>query len=157
MLIEKNDKEAFSTHATAIMLDGLGYLLRAPSGAGKSSLALQVLKAGGVLIADDQCLLHAENNTLIAKCPPAIKNKLEVRGIGVIMVNGIDQYPLNAIINLRPSDQIERLPHYRTESLCDVELPVFDIDARCPSALARLQVIGDILRNTASLEAKECA
>lgn len=142
-------------HSTAIALNGIGYLLRAPAGAGKSSLALRVLKAGGTLIADDQCSLFTQDDTLIAQCPDTILDKLEVRGIGVITVDAVKNHPVHALINLRPSEQIERVPEYRTERICGTQVPVFDLDARCPSSLARLQIIGDILKKTSNLEPKE--
>ena len=41
-------------HATAVLLDGKGVVLRGPSGSGKSDLALRLIDEGAILIADDR-------------------------------------------------------------------------------------------------------
>ena len=48
-------------HGTCVAIAGRGVLLRAPSGAGKSDLALRLIDAGARLVADDQVELAQDN------------------------------------------------------------------------------------------------
>ena len=48
-------------HATCIEVDGMGVLLRGPSGSGKSDLALRLIDGGARLVADDRTDLAVED------------------------------------------------------------------------------------------------
>ena len=71
-------------HATCIAIDSRGVLLLGPSGAGKSDLALRLIDAGAMLVADDQVVLRAEDGALLARPPPTLAGRMEVRGIGIV-------------------------------------------------------------------------
>lgn len=53
-------------HACAIEQAGVGLLIIAASGGGKSTLALALLQAGWRLVADDRVLLHTDTNVITA-------------------------------------------------------------------------------------------
>jgi HPr kinase/phosphorylase len=139
-------------HATAVAYQECGFLLRGITGAGKSDLALRLFKCGGALIADDQTILSFMDGHIIATCPEVLKNQLEIRGIGLVSVKTLESHPIHVIINLRPSSEIERMPKAHFEELHGVALPVYEIDARCPSAVDKLEIIADLLKHKRHLE-----
>ena len=134
-------------HATAIAFCGYGFLLRGPAGAGKSDLALRLVQEGGVLIADDQTVLRAQGDLLFASCPEALKDTLEVRGIGLVHVPTTGFHPVHAIVRLISRDHLERIPEQTTETLEDVTLPAFALDPFMASALARFKLFTCILED----------
>lgn len=79
-----------NVHATGIVLDGKGVLLRGPSGSGKSLLALTLLdgwEARGLrarLVSDDRVDLAVERDQLTMYPPPAIAGLIELRGRGIV-------------------------------------------------------------------------
>lgn len=78
-----------SYHGTLIKVNGHGVLLTGESGMGKSEIALELVKKGHVLIADDRvdiCRLH---NKIYGQAPDILKNMLEIRGIGIINVESM--------------------------------------------------------------------
>ena len=133
-------------HATAVTYKKCGFLLRGITGAGKSDLALRIFKCGGSLIADDQTILDVSADRITARCPDALRDKLEVRGIGLVSVKTLEAHPIHAIINLRPSSEIERMPKAHFEEIQGISLPVYELDARCPSAVDKLEIIAEILQ-----------
>ena len=76
-------------HGTCIEIDGLGVLLRAPSGGGKSDLALRLIDDGAHLVADDQVQLTARAGRLVATAPLRISGRMEVRGLGIVEVPSV--------------------------------------------------------------------
>ena len=71
-------------HSTCVQINGKGILILGIPGAGKTSLALQLMDRGARLVADDQIFLTlSADNTLIATSPPAIEGMMEIRGVGL--------------------------------------------------------------------------
>ena len=80
---------AESTTLHGVFLDVLeiGVLITGASAIGKSELALELISRGNGLIADDIVELHRTSpETLEGRCPPILKDFLEVRGIGIINI-----------------------------------------------------------------------
>lgn len=66
---------------------GLGVLLTGDSGIGKSETALELVKRGHRLVADDAVIIkRISENRLIGEAPEVIKNLMEIRGVGIINV-----------------------------------------------------------------------
>lgn len=74
-------------HGVLVEVYGEGLLLLGDSGIGKSEAAVELLKRGHRLIADDAVEIRkVSGNTLIGTSPALIRNYVELRGIGVINV-----------------------------------------------------------------------
>lgn len=80
-------KLAPSTAVHGVLVDvyGIGILITGNSGVGKSETALELIKKGHRLVADDCVEIYQESeNTLVGNAPPLIAHMLEIRGIGII-------------------------------------------------------------------------
>ena len=74
-------------HGVLMEVYGEGILLTGESGMGKSETAVELLKRGHRLIADDAVeIRRISANTLVGTAPAVIRNFVELRGIGIINV-----------------------------------------------------------------------
>lgn len=83
---------AVSTTMHGVFLDvlGMGVMLTGDSGVGKSELALELISRGSGLIADDIIELYRIAPEMIeGRCPPLLRDFLEVRGLGVLNIRAI--------------------------------------------------------------------
>ena len=142
-----------SVHATCVAVDGVGVMLRGPSGSGKSDLALRLIDGGAVLVSDDQVALSAgtgeQAGRVIARPPAAIAGLLEVRGIGLLPVSATASAPVALVVDLKPGGEIERMPEPATCSYLGVRLPLIALDPFRPSAPAALRLAMAALRRSA--------
>lgn len=77
----------FTCHGVLVEVYGEGILLTGDSGIGKSEVAVELLKRGHRLIADDAVEIRKiSNHALIGTAPELIRNYIELRGIGIINV-----------------------------------------------------------------------
>ena len=127
-------------HATAVVIEQKGVLLRGPSGSGKSDLALRLIDDGAVLISDDSTALIQRDGTVVAQCPASIAGKLEVRGLGIVEVPYIEEAALSMIVDLVDPDQVERLPVKRMEVLLCCRIPSILLAPFEASALVKIKM-----------------
>ena len=74
-----------AVHGVLVDIYGVGVLITGKSGVGKSETALELVKKGHRLVADDCVEIHQEGeNTLIGHPPKLIEHLLEIRGVGII-------------------------------------------------------------------------
>ncbi|RKQ35558.1 HPr(Ser) kinase/phosphatase [Oceanobacillus halophilus] len=74
-------------HGVLVDIYGVGVLITGQSGVGKSETALELVKRGHRLVADDSVEIRQEDyDTLIGNSPPLIEHMLEIRGLGIINV-----------------------------------------------------------------------
>jgi HPr kinase/phosphorylase len=138
-------------HGTTVDLEGRGVLILGPSGSGKSDLALRLIDGGAVLVADDQTELAAEDGRLVARPPAAIAGLLEVRGVGIARVAYRARTVLTTVVDLVPSDAVERLPGPDFAQFLGISLPLFRLfafEGSTPAKvrLATLSTTRDIMR-----------
>lgn len=77
-------------HGVLVEIYGEGVLITGESGMGKSECALELIKRGHRLIADDAVeIKNIDGETLIGTAPELIRYYMELRGIGVINVRHI--------------------------------------------------------------------
>jgi HPr kinase/phosphorylase len=74
-------------HGVLVDVYGIGVLLMGGSGIGKSETALDLVKRGHRLVADDAVeIRQTQENDLIGSAPELIQHLLEIRGLGIINV-----------------------------------------------------------------------
>lgn len=110
-------------HATSVAIRGRAVLLSAPSGGGKSDLALRLIDRGAVLVSDDYTLVKRMEGRLIATAPATIAGRMEVRGIGIVDLATTPEAPVALLIEL--ADDVERMPlDMRRRAIAGLDVPV---------------------------------
>ncbi len=72
-----------AVHGVLVDVYGIGVLITGKSGVGKSETALELVKRGHRLVADDCVEIRQEDqDTLIGHAPELIEHLLEIRGLG---------------------------------------------------------------------------
>ena len=76
-----------SVHGVLLDINGMGTLIIGKSGIGKSETALELVKRGHQLVADDRVEIYEkEVGVLIGEAPELIAQYIEVRGVGIVNV-----------------------------------------------------------------------
>ena len=97
-------------HGVLVEVYGEGILILGDSGVGKSETAIELVKRGHRLIADDAVeIKRVSAKTLVGSAPEIIRHYVELRGIGIVDVRRIfgmgavkDTEKIDYIINLEP-------------------------------------------------------
>ncbi len=75
----------FTRHGVMVEVYGIGILILGDSGIGKSETAIELIKRGHRLIADDAVeIRRVSSKTLVARAPDLIRHYIELRGIGIV-------------------------------------------------------------------------
>lgn len=76
-----------AVHGVLLDIYGLGVLITGKSGIGKSEVALDLVKRGHRLVADDMVeIRQVAEDTLVGNPPELLRHLLEIRGLGIIDV-----------------------------------------------------------------------
>ncbi|WP_423408183.1 HPr(Ser) kinase/phosphatase [Heyndrickxia sp. MSNUG] len=76
-----------AVHGVLVDIYGIGVLITGKSGVGKSETALELVKRGHRLVADDCVEIRQEDiGTLVGNSPELIEHLLEIRGLGILNV-----------------------------------------------------------------------
>ena len=97
-------------HGVLVEVYGEGILILGDSGVGKSETAIELVKRGHRLIADDAVeIKRVSATTLVGSAPEIIRHYVELRGIGIVDVRRIfgmgavkETEKIDMIINLEP-------------------------------------------------------
>lgn len=100
-------------HGVLVEVYGEGIFIKGDSGVGKSETAIELLKRGHRLIADDAVeLRRVSNRTIVGQAPENIRHFIELRGIGIINVNRVfgtgavkQSEKLDLVVELEPWDK----------------------------------------------------
>lgn len=90
-------------HASCVSIDDHAVLITGPSGSGKSDLSLRLLDRGFALVSDDQTILKRVGTHVVAAAPTTIRGKLEIRGLGILNVDVVDDIPVALAVEDRKS------------------------------------------------------
>lgn len=100
-------------HGVLVEVYGEGILILGESGVGKSETAIELVKRGHRLVADDAVeIKRVSDKTLVGSSPEIIRHFVELRGIGIIDVKEIfgigavkDTENIDMIIHLEPWEE----------------------------------------------------
>jgi len=131
-----------AVHGVLVDIYGVGVLITGNSGVGKSETALELVKRGHRLVADDCVEIRQEDkDTLIGGAPDLIEHLLEIRGLGIINVMTLfgagavlSHKKISLIINLElweKNKQYDRLGiDDEKQKIIDTELPRLTVPVR---------------------------
>ncbi len=95
-------------HGVLIEVYGEGLLLLGDSGVGKSETAIELIKRGHRLIADDAVeIRRVSAKTLVGQAPEIIRHYVELRGIGIVDIRRL--FGMGAIKNTERIDLVIKL------------------------------------------------
>lgn len=105
-------------HGVLVEVYGEGVLLLGESGVGKSETAIELVKRGHRLIADDAVeIKRVSPKTLVGSAPAIIKHYVELRGIGIVDVRRI--FGMGAVKETEKIDLVINLEHWIKDKMYD--------------------------------------
>lgn len=129
-------------HGGLLSIYGKGVLIRGESGMGKSEIALELIKRGHLLVADDRVDCYRIHNKIVGKAPELLREMLEIRGIGVINVSRmfgvssvLPKTEINFQVNLEawhPDKDYDRvgIEEKKHENILGIEIPKIVVPVR---------------------------
>ncbi|WP_411344632.1 HPr(Ser) kinase/phosphatase [Paenibacillus sp. WLX1005] len=140
--LEKKLAPTATIHGVLVDIYGVGMLITGSSGIGKSETALELVKRGHRLIADDAVeIRQTSDNQLHGTAPELIRHLLEIRGVGII--NVMTLFGAGAIRNNKRITLVVRLEAWQqdkqydrigldeeTTKIIDTDVPLVTIPVR---------------------------
>ncbi len=137
--IDRKTAPTVSLHGVLVEVHGVGVLITGASGIGKSETALELIKRGNNLIADDVVeISNHHDRVLTGTAPEMLRYYMEVRGIGIIDVRML--YGAKAVKQSVDVDMVIRLENWdehtpydrlgldeETQNILGVEIPLVTI------------------------------
>lgn len=155
-------------HGVLLNVSGMGVLIKGEAGIGKSECALELIKRGHILIADDVVEVQKRwGRFLTGTCPEMLKHYMEVRGLGILDIDllfgvGATQDEINIgmeIVLTPPADTIDRLGvEQKTTKILGVEIPSMSIPVtpgRNLAILIEVAVLNQQLKSQGILSAQQ--
>ena len=140
--LRKHLAPRITTHGVLVEIYGEGVLITGESGMGKSETALELIKRGHRLIADDAVEIKKINNDeLVGSAPDLIRYYMELRGIGVINVRHIygmsavkPETDIDLVISMEPWDDEKNYDRLgltsESEEILGISVPKLTIPVR---------------------------
>ncbi len=95
-------------HGVLVDVFGVGVLLTGESGVGKSEAALELVKRGHQLVADDVVdICRVSDNRLVGEAPEMVRHFMEIRGLGIIDIKAM--YGVGAVVSSKSIDIVIHL------------------------------------------------
>lgn len=122
-------------HGVLVDVYGVGILLTGESGVGKSEVALELVRRGHQLCADDVVdICRVSDDRLIGECPEMVRHFMEIRGIGIIDIRAM--YGVGSVVLSKSIDMVIHMEKWdankdyerlglkeETISILDVKVP----------------------------------
>ncbi|ERI90114.1 HPr(Ser) kinase/phosphatase [Clostridiales bacterium oral taxon 876 str. F0540] len=114
-----DDKLAPETRMHGVLVDvyGIGMMITGESGIGKSETALELIKRGHRLVADDAVDIKEIDGILKGRAPYITSGMMEVRGMGIIDVPAL--YGLSSVLNEKTINMVIYLEQWKDEENYD--------------------------------------
>lgn len=98
-------------HGVLVNVFGMGVLLTGESGVGKSEAALELVKRGHQLVADDVVdICRVSDTRLTGECPEMVRHFMEIRGIGIIDIKAM--YGVGSVATSKSIDLVMHMEHW---------------------------------------------
>ena len=105
-------------HGVLVEVYGEGVLLLGDSGIGKSETAIELVKRGHRLIADDAVeIKRVSATTLVGRAPEIIRHYVELRGIGIVDVRRL--FGMGAVKETEKIDLVINLENWQENKMYD--------------------------------------
>ena len=126
---------AASRHGGLLSIYGKGGMISGESGMGKSEIALELIKRGHLLVADDRVDCSRIHNKIVGRAPTILREMLEIRGIGIINVSRmfgassvLDKVEVSLVVQLEqwhPDNDYDRvgIEDKKFETILGVDIP----------------------------------
>ena len=107
-----------SIHGVLVDVYGEGILIQGESGIGKSEAALELVKRGHRLVADDAVEIRKiDDETLVGRSPAITRHFIEVRGIGIVDIKEL--FGVSSVREAKQIDMVIRLEEWNKEKEYD--------------------------------------
>ena len=105
-------------HGVLVNVFGTGLMITGNSGVGKSEAALELIKRGHQLVADDVVdIRRVDEDRLIGESPELVRHFMEIRGVGIIDVSTM--YGVGAIMRAKEVDMEVHLEMWQADKEYD--------------------------------------
>ena len=105
-------------HGVLLDVYGVGVLITGESGVGKSEAALELIKRGHQLVADDVVdVCKVNDDRLVGESPATIRHFMEIRGIGIIDIKTM--YGIGSVMMSKTVDLVIHLEHWKEKKSYD--------------------------------------
>ncbi|MWC30844.1 HPr(Ser) kinase/phosphatase [Paenibacillus sp. MMS18-CY102] len=116
--LEKKLAPTATIHGVLVDVYGIGMLITGGSGIGKSETALELVKRGHRLVADDAVeIRQTSDSQLHGSAPELIRHLLEIRGLGII--NVMTLFGAGAVRNNKRIGLVIRLENWQPDKQYD--------------------------------------
>lgn len=140
--LEKRLAPSATIHGVLVDVYGVGMLITGGSGIGKSETALELVKRGHRLVADDAVeIRQTADNHLFGSAPDLIRHLLEIRGLGILNVMTLfgagavrNQKSISLVVKLENWEQGKQYDRLgldeETTKIIDTEVPLLTVPVR---------------------------
>lgn len=136
-------------HGVLVDVFGVGVLITGESGVGKSECALELIKRGHLLVADDVVDIARVGHKLRGESPEIVRDFMELRGIGIVDIKSI--FGIGAILRKKTVDFVIHLEYWtpgrdydrlgtkdKTMDILGVDVPLINVPVRSGRNLAMI-------------------
>jgi HPr kinase/phosphorylase len=154
-------------HGVLVDVYGVGVLITGESGIGKSEAALELIKGGHLLVADDVVVVRrVDEEKLLGTAPKRIRHLLELRGLGILDMTTLfgagsvrDEKVINFIVHLEEWQQEKIYERFgmdppQTREILGIQIPEITVPVRPGRNLATIIEVAVMQNRNRSTKSK---